>query len=423
MAKATFIIYSVSLTVLMIFFVGVAFWGSSQPNFDGWKEAKPNGPFWHIAMLLFLYSGILSDVAFIRTVVVLANLFITAWVIFGVASWPNIWFSVLAELHWDQLTWCFLCVFVNALPMFRQFKFDDSKQKFEVGKKYLEMAESIWREWWRRSGIPRTDFKLIVEAGEFVELSPGEVLELTETVNSDDSGSDSDLVEDGQEGASEDIFYYVVSGKIQCQPAPGSGRKPFVLSAGYFCDAFHLLTVLGQTTVCMAMQTDALRCTVLPSGAEHSGAIVIKWKGRVISEKVVCSHGFAALCLKTVVSSSTMDSLYREAVEKDYLGVFDAVEKKRKELAQAELSKKAAMPERPFWQQFWMSHVSLRDLWEPSPHQRVVNAISTGSRELTFLEEIQVARESVVSMREEMRHQTAKRTIMNQASTASTTPS
>mmetsp|Transcript_80108 Transcript_80108/g.208176 ORF Transcript_80108/g.208176 Transcript_80108/m.208176 type:complete len:407 (-) Transcript_80108:71-1291(-) len=397
MARNTFIVYTVSLVALLIFFISVAIWGSSQPGFK-WKVAKPNGPFWQIAMFLFMYSGIVSDVAFIRTAVVLANLFITAWVIFGVASWPNIWFSVLAEIHYDQLIWCFLCVFVNALPMFRQFKFDDSKKKFEVGKKYVEMAESVWREWWRRSGIPRTDFKTIVEAGEWMELSAGEVLEMKETPSSD-SDSEGDNLEDGTNGDLDDIFYYVVRGKIHCQPAPGSGRKDFTLSSGYFCDAFALMTLLGQTTVCMAMQMGPNRATVLPGDGDDKTAVVIKWSQKTMVDKIIRTHGFAPLCLKTVVSSATLDSLYKEAVQEDHLEIFDLVEKKRKELAQAPLDKKAAMPQRSFWQQFKMSHISLHDLWEPSPHQRVVNAISTGSRELTFRKEIQVARENLSSMR------------------------
>merc|ERR1712217_542642 len=81
------------------------------------------------------------------------------------------------------------------------------------------------------------------------------------------------------------------------------------------------------------------------------------------------------------------------------MDIYNMVETKRKELVRMALPKDAAMPQRPFWKQFWMSHISLRDLWEPSPHQRVVNAISTGSREITFLKEVQEARESLFSMR------------------------
>merc|ERR1740123_83380 len=127
-------------------------------------------------MFFFAYSSIVSDVAFIRTGVVLANLFITAWSIFGVPTWPRIWRSELAEVHVDQILWCVFHIVFNGIPMFRQFYFDDSKAKFKVGKEYEALAESVWREWFRRSGIPRTDFKAIVEAGDVIRLPPGEKL-------------------------------------------------------------------------------------------------------------------------------------------------------------------------------------------------------------------------------------------------------
>jgi len=402
MALNTFIVYSVSLAVLLVTFVLLASWGTAQPGFDGWSYAKPNGPFWQMAQFLFMYSGIVSDVAFIRTAVVLANLFITAWAIFGVASWPNIWSTPMAKVHVDQLVWCFACVFVNALPMFRQFKFDDSRKKFCVGEDYEAMAESIWREWWRRSGVPRTDFKLLVESGEWLELSPGETLELKSLVGSASPCSEHESLEDSQDSV-QDNYYYIVQGTVSCVPALGSGRKEFTLSSGYFCDAFHLMATLGQTTVCMAMQTGPTTVTVLPnmnSDEETQGAIVIKWTHEAIVSKILNSHGFAPLCLKTVVSSATLDSLYREAVTEATVDIYDMVEARRKELVRNALPKNAAMPQRPFWKQFWMSHISWRDLWEPSPHQRVVNAITTGSREIAFLREVQEARESLFSMRQ-----------------------
>ena len=39
-------------------------------------------------------------------------------------------------------------------------------------------------------------------------------------------------------------------------------------------------------------------------------------------------------------------------------------------------------PNRPFHPR--LSHISWRDLWQPSPRQRVINAVRTGSRELGF---------------------------------------
>ena len=44
----------------------------------------------------FFEAGILHDVAFIRSAVVVANLFIAAFLLFGTPTWPALWKSQLA---------------------------------------------------------------------------------------------------------------------------------------------------------------------------------------------------------------------------------------------------------------------------------------------------------------------------------------
>eukprot|EP00931_Biecheleriopsis_adriatica_P040650 TRINITY_DN232_c0_g1_i4.p1 TRINITY_DN232_c0_g1~~TRINITY_DN232_c0_g1_i4.p1 ORF type:complete len:399 (-),score=75.34 TRINITY_DN232_c0_g1_i4:127-1323(-) len=394
MGKKTSVFFAGVLVALLIFFLVVAYVGSSSPSFEGWKVAKPNGPFWQIAMFLFMYSGLVMDVAFIRIAVVLANMFITAWVIFGVATWPNVWFSVLAEIHIDQLIWCFVCCFVNALPMFRQFWFDDSRVVFKVGKEYKECAEAVWREWWRRSGIPRSDFKAIVETGEFLTLNQGDVLQMTKEVapSSDDENSD-----DGMNGhaTEESYFYYIFDGSVLADPPPGSGRTPFILHPGCFWDAFELLEVMGQTSIALVMQTSfALSFTA----TVQERTIVIRWPKSAISG--LNPGGFAPQCFRAIVSASTLDHLYRKVVSADSLKTFEKVDAKRRELAQSDLPKNAANVERSLWKQFWMSHFGWEDFWAPSPHQRVINAMQTGSREKTILKMAKEQKKMTQTMRQ-----------------------
>jgi len=319
---------------------------------------------------------------------VLGNIFITGWVIYGVATWPDVWFSPISAIHLDQIIWCIVMIAANALPMFRQFKFDDAKINFEV-EDYEEDAEAVWREWWRRSGIPRFDFKMIAELGEWMELAPGTKLS-TRQMRQDDSDSESD----GEEKAPiEDVFYYIVHGSLTCQPPEGSGLKPFVIKTGQFLDAFVLMAALGQTSVCLALQTGPTMAQVA-----EEGTVVIKWTQKAMDRIRFSFSTFAPQCMKTIVSSATLDSLYRHEVTPGNISIYEKVEKKRLELVRAPLPKDAACQQRRMWEQFWLNLVSLRDLWDPSPHQRVVNAVQTGSRELTFFSQLDHAKEELAEM-------------------------
>jgi len=385
-----FILYLLGLfiTIGIVIIVGID--GSYKSDFGGWKIAKANGPFWVLAQIFFLAAGLMLDVAFIRLAVVLGNIFITAWVIYGVATWPDVWFSPIAAIHVDQLVWCLLCILANALPMFRQFRFDDSRISFEI-EDHEEEAEAVWREWWRRSGIPRFDFKMIAEIGEWLEIEPGMVLSTKEKCydSSDSDGEDKQL--DGK--TESDVFYYIVSGALNCQPDPNSGLKSFQIKSGQFLDAFVLMAALGQTSVCLAMQTGPTTAV----GAEK-GTLVIKWNQKAMDQIRFSFSTFAPACLKTIVSSATLDSLYRHEVTPEKSFVYENVERRRLELVRAPLPKDAACVERKMWEQFWLNLVSIRDLWDPSPHQRVVNAVMTGSRELSFYKHLEQAKEEVAEM-------------------------
>jgi len=128
----------------------------------------------------------------------------------------------------------------------------------------------------------------------------------------------------------------------------------------------------------------------------------------------VFTGGFAPQCFKAIVTSATIDSLYEQCVEDDSIEIFDAVEKTRKVLARAPLVKSAANLQRSLWDQFKTAHIGWRDLWEPSPHQRVMNAVSTGSRELGYIKELEDARDGLDSMRQTM----TKAATMRKMSTA-----
>jgi hypothetical protein len=84
----------------------------------------------------------------------------------------------------------------------------------------------------------------------------------------------------------------------------------------------------------------------------------------------------------------------------------EVIEKKRQELARAPLAKSAAVNGSSCWFQFKSSFISIRDLWTPSNHQRVVNAMSAGSQEKAFLMELQETKSLMSSLNEVVRLRT-----------------
>lgn len=371
--QKTFLIFASGLLFIILILVAIGVSGSLEADFHGWTVCWFSGPFYQISNFLFFYAGILHDVAFIRSAVVVANLFIAAFLLFGTPTWPALWKSQLACFRVDTVMWMVLCVFVNAVPMFRQLKFDDSKVTFSVDKSLEPFAEAVWREWWRRSGIPRQDFKDILDAGEFFESVQGTELQLKAEDSSDGSSDGSEME------AEEEHFYYIVHGRVLLKPASESGIKDITLDAGYFLDGPALMAFVGQSSVVHAMQPVGPRAFVV-----SDKVLLIRWSSRQILLKIINSGGFALECLRIVVASATLDAFYKNAVKEDFLPTFESVEAKRQELLRAALPKDAAMLQRSIFQQFWLSHISWGDLWQPSPKQRVINAVRTGSRELGF---------------------------------------
>jgi len=395
--RTMFYVWAWTLLPVTVLLVAIGCWGSSLSDFDGWKVHRICGPIWICAQTMYLASGLLHDVAFIRLAVVLGNVFISAWVIFGCAHWPHVWNSALAAVQVDQIFWCTLVCLVNAVPMLRQFKFDDSTKAFDVGK-YEAWAETVWRERWRRSGVPRMDFKTIVEAGGFLELPAGARLLTREAVEVSESDSDSESPRDGED-REQDAFYYVVAGALHCRPARGSGIKDFRVQAGQFLDAFVLLAALGQTSVCCQAMFTGPTEAVVPSNSQNGPTIVIKWSSQAI-DRIRFAHGtFAPQCLRNVVSSAVMESLFRARVADEFLDVYDSTKERHMQLAREPLAKSAAVLERSLWQQLKMSFVSPRDLWDPSGHQRTVNAVQTGSHELALHALLKDQRDELVALK------------------------
>eukprot|EP00434_Breviolum_minutum_P028379 symbB.v1.2.025106.t1/scaffold2387.1/size80445/1 len=235
----------------------------------------------------------------------------------------------------------------------------------------------------------------ILQLADFIEATEGQQLPLKSFRGSNGwSESESESTEESCDSAiewEEDVFYYIITGSVLLTPTPESGIKEVILDSGYFVDGPALMTALGQSSVVLAMQP------LPPTAVVSEKTLLLRWTGRAVRQ-IITSSGFALECLRIVVASATLDSFYKNAVKEESLPTFQAVEAKRKELARAPLPKDAAMLQRSFFQQFCLSHMTLRDLWEPSPRQRVINAIRTGSRQMVFRHHLHETFESMTRM-------------------------
>lgn len=397
MLPATFYFFTIVFSALISIFIAIGFWGTANDDeFGGWQILKANGFFFQCACVCFFLSSVHQDVAFIRVLVLGGNLCITAWVVLGVPKWPGVWQGFLAGWQWDQLLWTTLSLFCVGLPMFRQFMFDDSKVKFDVGKENTELAEAIWREWWRRAGIPRYDFKTIIELAEFIPAPVGYSLPMT--AEDSDTSSDSEDEQINGSGGAKQIFYYIASGSVEAQLRSARSGHSFTMQDGYWLDAFALLAMMGHASVAFAMQPSSPTAVV-----NQEGTILLKWTERNMSRILCAFDGFAPSCLKSIVSGSTLDSLYAQANSGVDGQLFQIIEKKRQELARAPLTKKAAGNYSSCWVQFKHSFISIRDLWTPSNHQRVVNAMRAGSQDEAFLMKLQETKSLMNSLIEVVR--------------------
>jgi len=396
--------FTALILLLIAFFVALGiYYTYTVPLFKGWTIATPNGPFWQLAMFFFALSNMLHDVAFIRTAVVIANILITGWVTFGFASWPNLWQGAHAELHTDQFIWSGITVLLAGIPMMRQFGADDSKVKFDLkDSKNESIAEIMWRDWWRRSGVPRADFKTIWEAGELQYFTAGQDLPMwieDFEENSDDE-EENGLVNDARAvrtlptfikkpsdnlpaGKWENTYYYVVEGAVQVTPPAEDGRQPFEVRQGHFLDAMALMAIFGHSNLCISTQTGPVQATI------SENITVVRWKRSNVIDRIVKSHGFAGTCMRMVVCHSTVDALFSHVVDPAQKPRFNMLTKTRNQLNKAPLEKTAAMVERSLLHQFYVAVFSLRDFWNPSPHQRVVNSVTTGAKHQVNIEHLE----------------------------------
>merc|ERR1711920_568942 len=213
-------------------------------------------------------------------------------------------------------------------------------------------AEATWRDWFRRSGITRADFKMIIQAAEWIELSPN--ASLPQSVHDEPEKSSGDSSASTKE---DEYYYYCIDGRVELawelaiRGAPMDAEGT-VLGSGDFLNGLSLLALFGQAHVGMALRENAsvhARVTADSSfissdesskaeaGDSHDtirdGALLLRWsKGALISQ------------------------------------VLDQ-------------PRDAAAQKRPLLKQWLMSHVSFRSLLKPSPFERAINALTVGSQE------------------------------------------
>merc|ERR1711920_302303 len=106
----------------------------------------------------------LCDTLFIRLFVIIGVNLMLVWQISGVPAWPYVWNVELEGLPIDAIIWTTLICIANGIPAFRQLYYNDANVRF--GGPYEDEAEATWRDWFRRSGITRADFKMIIQAAD-----------------------------------------------------------------------------------------------------------------------------------------------------------------------------------------------------------------------------------------------------------------
>lgn len=363
------------------------------------KIAPAQGPVFQLSQFFFLYAGLLNDTLFIRISLILAQFCIALWTSLGFAIWPSIANAKAEAIHLDSLLWAGSCIIVAALPLIRQLYAGYSRVTFNVGS-YEEEAEALWRDWFRRCGICRGGFKKILDAAEWIQMGPGEDLTMQ---------LDHERAND-PENTYGDAFYFVVGGQLECVAHYKEGPREFTAHSGCFADAFPLLAALGQPTSAMAMQmgplavkvseesdytlisaelhaievTPELELDASPKPDHHigadvfraQGALLLRWRRSKLLEAVSGSN-FTQRALSQLVTQSTLDGLFRASLPASPKERYDVIHRVRRRLNAAPLPLVTSSTRL----QWWLAHVSLRELWRPGPEQRGMNTPSLGSRE------------------------------------------
>lgn len=401
--------------------------------------APSNGPFFHIAEFFFLYAGLFNDTVFIRITLILAQAFILVWTTLGAPVWPNWQNPERAALHLDSTIWCSLCIIVAGIPLLRQVTQREAKVSFACGA-YGDEAEALWRDWYRRSGVPRADFRTILQACEWLAVAPGDLLPM----KLDGLGFDSCVSESIEHG---DCYYYVVGGQLDCVAQYREGERHFRAESGSFVDAFAMIDLFGQPTAGLAMQLGTLGVRVAPEstyssrvprvpppvvGATSSqacvatpstpltaaaaapatpsslasgddakpGALLLRWRREDLVRAVVCAPGLACPTMRLVVTQSALDSLFAGSLPPGPRQRYDVIHEVRRTLNAAPLPLEvlaASAPRRRL--QWWQAHVSWRDLWQPGQEQRALNAMRACSRECEELDPLSVHRADLGTLR------------------------
>lgn len=374
-----------------------------------------NGPLWHAAEFFFLYAGIFGDTVFVRISLILAQILIFAWITLGCPEWPDVMSPNSDPIfHLDAFLWCSLCVVVAAIPLYHQLTHNDARTCLDCGP-MTDMAEAMWRDWFRRSGIPRSEFKKILDAGEWFELSPGEIVPMA--------------------FADSTVYYYVVGGCVDCRARYKEGDRFFERRHGSFLDAFDLMGFLGQPTAALAMQlspmeaqvdlnstyslkvptvnsdtslssrrlgTPLLRRSSSAAELEKRGALLIRWQKTALLEGVMCSGGLALSAFRLIVTQSTLDNVFSEVIasKTNMRRRYDVIHDMRQRLNDAPLPVDAASPKRRMGMQWWLAHVSMREFWRPGQEQRAMNAITLDNQEKRQMEDLRVHEEELERLRD-----------------------
>jgi len=400
---------------------------------DSWGCIKTvNGPVYMIGQCFLLYAGFVADTLFIRMTLVMGAIMTCFWNELGGAQFPDFVNQNGKGIKLDAYFWCFLSVMVNGTPAIRQLLHKDSVVKFEGN--YRDIQEHMWRVWHRRTGVSRTDFKFLMELGEFVEFDPDTEVPMREG----DVEPDNSTHTPGQFG---DLFYYVCAGHLEgCVPCP-EGDWDFASSAGSFLDQTAFLAFLGHAPIMAAIQSgppkivvhkDSTFARTLETPTSHygstasldgqgrsvllteeaagpahlqnvrqPGALLFCWKKSTLSSTLFKIPTFAPDALKLAVTQAALDSTFRMLVKKapameKHKGAYVALDRERRRLDLDPIPVDAADQKRPIWQQWYLSQ---KPFWRITPQERAVNSVRCGSRELERMDQLRLGRASLATLR------------------------
>lgn len=384
-----------------------------------------NGPVYMVGQLFLLYAGFLADTLFIRLTLITGGFCVMMWNILGAPQFPDAANLSAPGIKLDAIVWGVLSILVNGLPALRQFLYNDAKIDFGGGE-YAAAKEAMWRIWYRRTGIGRADFQVIISGGEFVTLEPDEPVPMRM------SELTSGLGPGGDPGELGDLFYYVAGGRLDGIAHYPEGDTEFEAVAGQFVDVWGLLSLLGQAQTALALQTappqlkvasestfsneltppawyDCGRSTpdfsmvrVATQERQLGGALLFRWTKADLVSKVFGTPSFAPDAMRFAVCQSAIDQLYKMWLKSkgfvSHRKAFLAADAAARRINAGPLPRNAAAQKRSFFRQWMMSNKGWP--WRITPQERAINAVRCGSRELERFAEMRRARAEEAAMRD-----------------------